>query len=130
MIALLAPLLLAAAAAAGPIRGLNPELAAQYSGAGGTFTCLTAPHKTIPFAQVNDDFCDCPDGSDEPGARRRGSAKCFSDASAASASLRAFTHRAGCHAWLTVIESLDTASFHVRSQGRRPAQRAASTAGT
>ncbi|KNE68787.1 hypothetical protein AMAG_13428 [Allomyces macrogynus ATCC 38327] len=34
--------------------------------ADGQWTCLDAP-KTIPFAAVNDDYCDCPDGSDEPG---------------------------------------------------------------
>ena len=22
---------------------------------------------SIPFASVNDDYCDCPDGTDEPG---------------------------------------------------------------
>jgi len=30
------------------------------------FTCLDGS-LTIPFLSVNDDFCDCADGSDEPG---------------------------------------------------------------
>jgi protein kinase C substrate 80K-H len=32
-----------------------------------TFTCISNPSVQIPFSAVNDDFCDCPDGSDEPG---------------------------------------------------------------
>jgi len=32
-----------------------------------TFTCISNPSHVIPFSQVNDDYCDCPDGSDEPG---------------------------------------------------------------
>lgn len=31
------------------------------------FTCISNPKISIPFDRVNDDFCDCPDGSDEPG---------------------------------------------------------------
>lgn len=49
-----------------PVRGLNPEFQSKYTGSGGTFTCLDGS-KTIPFNRVNDDYCDCPDGSDEPG---------------------------------------------------------------
>lgn len=41
-------------------------MAAKYSGADGTFACLDGS-AVVPFAAVNDDYCDCPDGSDEPG---------------------------------------------------------------
>jgi protein kinase C substrate 80K-H len=31
------------------------------------FQCLDENKTLVPFRAVNDDFCDCPDGSDEPG---------------------------------------------------------------
>ncbi|GAM17013.1 hypothetical protein SAMD00019534_001880, partial [Acytostelium subglobosum LB1] len=34
---------------------------------GDTFNCLNDDSKVIPIGLVNDDYCDCPDGSDEPG---------------------------------------------------------------
>ena len=30
------------------------------------FTCLDGS-LTVPFSNVNDDYCDCADGTDEPG---------------------------------------------------------------
>eukprot|EP00887_Chlorella_sp_A99_P006740 scaffold3.g6740.t1 len=59
-------LALGVAGSAASIRGLDPALADRYVALDGQFTCLDGK-KRVPFAQVNDDYCDCFDGSDEPG---------------------------------------------------------------
>ncbi|OAL00790.1 hypothetical protein IQ06DRAFT_336259 [Phaeosphaeriaceae sp. SRC1lsM3a] len=68
-LALLLPVLAgtanAASEAARP-RGVSPEFAKYYKNPE-TFMCISNPSITVPIAQVNDDYCDCPDGSDEPG---------------------------------------------------------------
>ncbi|KAK9878881.1 hypothetical protein WA026_003710 [Henosepilachna vigintioctopunctata] len=46
-------------------RGVSLSRASLYSPQN-DFTCFDNS-KTIPFSQVNDDYCDCPDASDEPG---------------------------------------------------------------
>ena len=62
----------AAAAPVGVPRGVAAADAQLYDSTGGLFTC-GAPDtgseipKTLLFSNVNDDFCDCADGSDEPG---------------------------------------------------------------
>ena len=49
---------------AADVVGIPRSLRAAYIGT--EFTCLDKSH-TIPISAVNDDFCDCADGSDEPG---------------------------------------------------------------
>ena len=51
------------------IRGLAPDLRRQYTFEHNLFTCLSGG-KPISASRVNDDYCDCIDGSDEPGKQR------------------------------------------------------------
>jgi len=46
-------------------RGVRVELASMYN-PNQDFKCFDGSN-VIPFSQVNDDYCDCEDGSDEPG---------------------------------------------------------------
>ena len=48
------------------MRGAAPADLAKYEGSGGEFVCFDGKQR-IPLSQVNDDYCDCADGSDEPG---------------------------------------------------------------
>ena len=48
-------------------RSLRDAVAKFYKSSTTHFTCISNPSHQIPISQVNDDYCDCPDGSDEPG---------------------------------------------------------------
>ncbi|KAJ3164452.1 hypothetical protein HDU88_005329 [Geranomyces variabilis] len=64
------------------LRGVHPSKRQAYTASSGAdlFRCLDGS-KQIPFAAVNDDYCDCPDGSDEPGtpACEKGFFHCLND---------------------------------------------------
>ncbi len=47
-------------------RGLDPALEVYYRPKGESFACLDGL-KTIKYENINDNYCDCFDGSDEPG---------------------------------------------------------------
>ena len=61
-------------------RGALPSAWDRYREAidteSGTFTCFDGS-KVIPLSQVNDDYLDCPDGSDEPGTSLNPSGKFY-----------------------------------------------------
>ncbi|KAJ4472044.1 glucosidase II beta subunit-like-domain-containing protein [Lentinula aciculospora] len=64
---LLLPLPLQALGATAKTLGVSPRLVSEYvPSKSNTWTCLDGS-KQIPWDYVNDDSCDCADGSDEPG---------------------------------------------------------------
>lgn len=46
--------------------GIDPQKAQLYVSKNDKFTCFDGK-KVLKYSQLNDDFCDCADGSDEPG---------------------------------------------------------------
>ncbi|KAK9728769.1 hypothetical protein K7432_000801 [Basidiobolus ranarum] len=49
-----------------PLLGVSEAKKELYTPVDGAFRCLDGS-KVIPYTSLNDDYCDCPDGSDEPG---------------------------------------------------------------
>lgn len=49
------------------IKGVHPALAEHFDTSKEHFHCVLDPSIVLEWSQVNDDYCDCPDGSDEPG---------------------------------------------------------------
>ncbi|ROT42857.1 glucosidase 2 subunit beta [Sodiomyces alkalinus F11] len=58
---------LGSASAASLPRGVGPEFAKYYENIRDGFSCIGHPNVRLGFSQINDNSCDCPDGSDEPG---------------------------------------------------------------
>lgn len=52
------------------MRGVQAEheVTFRQALASGTFSCLNGIGPTLPISAVNDEYCDCDDGSDEPGS--------------------------------------------------------------
>jgi len=54
-----------------PVFGVEPALYHAYApiprSSPPSWSCLNDSSHIIPFSAINDDYCDCPDGSDEPG---------------------------------------------------------------
>ena len=70
----LAAVAAASSSSGAPPRGVPRSLFKLYEGA--QFTCLDGVG-SLPSARVNDDYCDCADGSDEPGTAACGAAGRF-----------------------------------------------------
>lgn len=47
-------------------KGIPKDVLGEYKKSDEKFTCLDGK-KSIPISAINDDYCDCQDGSDEPG---------------------------------------------------------------
>lgn len=61
------PVVPAQATSSPEVRGVHPSLYPRYIPTSSSLWPCLDGSRSIPWSAVNDDYCDCPDGSDEPG---------------------------------------------------------------
>ena len=84
------------------------RIVAEFYKDADTFACIFNPTIKLPIARVNDDFCDCPDGSDEPGTAACALLSPLSPSRPASS-------KAG-----KVNDTLALPGFYCKNKGHRP----------
>ncbi|KAG8626262.1 hypothetical protein KVT40_005207 [Elsinoe batatas] len=89
-------------------RGVGPDFAKFYKDTE-TFTCISNPSIKLPFDRVNDDFCDCPDGSDEPGTAACASLSPLSPSSPSDSSIAD-----------TINATIALPGFYCKNKGHQP----------
>jgi len=121
---------LSGAAAVSLPRGVDPAVGQPYAAAAasGSFACLDGS-AVVPFHAINDDFCDCVDGSDEPGtsACPRGSFYCRNRGHTARALPSSFVNDGVCDCCdgsdepkgRCPNECLESAKYHIQELERK-----------
>jgi len=121
---------LSGAAAVSLPRGVDPAVGQPYAAAAasGSFACLDGS-AVVPFHAINDDFCDCVDGSDEPGtsACPRGTFYCRNRGHTARALPSSFVNDGVCDCCdgsdepkgRCPNECLESAKYHIQELERK-----------
>jgi len=105
-------------ATSGPeVKGVHSSLYPKYSPtSSGRWSCLDGSH-SIPWSALNDDYCDCPDGSDEPGMTL------LSRPIRPHNPLVQFRHRRVSELYLFLSQCRPRRSFHLRNESERRSMR-------
>jgi len=105
------------AASSSEVKGVHPSLYPKYAPtSSGLWSCLDGS-RSLPWSALNDDYCDCPDGSDEPGTAL------LSRPIRPHNLLIQFRHRRVSELYLFLSQCRPRRSLHLRNKSERRSMR-------